>query len=326
MKTRLFAAMLFAAAVCAGPALAQAAGIYLDPATGTFPAGVTFAVNIRLDTQGQCINAAQVNLAYPKDELTAVAVSGGDSILSLWVKNPTIYANYGLVSFIGGLPGGYCGRVAGDTSLSNTLATVYFEFPTSTTAASATIPIAAKLAFASGTEAVLNDGLGTPAQLSLSGAAYEPTYSGQFAPASAWENLIESDTTPPEPFQVGVYRDPSLFDGQLFAVFSTVDKQTGIDHYEVAEVPKAQLSLPENQWNWVRADSPYLLQNQNLDGALEVRAIDVAGNERLESYSFQQKAQSVPSWQLLFLPYLATIGIVGSLLAALLIQLIVHIF
>lgn len=324
MRVKYSTAILFAAIVFAGPALAQAAEIYLDPATGTFPIGVTFAVNVRLNTQGQCINAAEVNLAYPKSELQAVAVSAGDSIFSLWVKNPTIYADYGLVSFIGGLPGGYCGRVAGDASLSNKLATVYFAFPTSTTVSSTSIPVSASLSFATGTNAVLNDGLGTFAKLTSGGASYAPVTSGQFAPASAWQDLIQSDTIPPEPFKVGVYRDQSLFNDQLFAVFSTVDKQTGIDHYEVAEVPASQANLPENQWNWARADSPYLLHNQNLNGMLEVRAIDMAGNERLESYNME-KVQTAPDWRLMIIPYLAAIGAIGGIVGTVLIQIVLRI-
>ena len=99
-------------AVFMSPLFAHAAQIYLDPATGKYPPGVTFAVNVRLDNQNQCINAAEVDLSYP-DLLQAVGASDGNSILSLWVKEPTIYANYGLISFVGGLPGVLrtrCGR------------------------------------------------------------------------------------------------------------------------------------------------------------------------------------------------------------------------
>ena len=75
------------------------------------------------------------------------------------------------------------------------------------------------------------------------------------------------------------YHDPSLFNGQWFAVFSTVDKQTGVkDHYEVAEVPSSQANTPQSQWNWVRAVSPYLIKDQSLNNIIAVRAIDVAGN------------------------------------------------
>lgn len=307
----------------ASPLFAHAAQIYLDPATGKYPPGVTFAVDVRLDNQGQCINAAEVDLSYPANMLTAVSTSDGDSILSLWVKEPTIYANYGVVSFVGGLPGGYCGRVAGDPSLSNKLATIYFRFPTSSIPVSTSSLLqSVTLSFLGTTEAVLNDGQGTIAPLTTSGATYTPQLlKGQYVPVDALSNAIANDTTPPEPFTIGVYHDPSLFSGQWFAVFSTVDDQTGIDHYEVAEVPTAQLNLPQNQWNWIRAVSPYLIKNQSLNETIAVRAIDMAGNARVEEYT-PPPAPKLNKWQIAILPYLAITGIAGFTL----LQIIIHLF
>ena len=312
-------------AVLASPFLVQAAQIYLDPATGKYPPGVTFAVDIRLDNQGQCINAAEVDLAYPTNLLQASGASDGNSIFTLWVKKPTIYPNYGLVSFVGGLPGGYCGRVSGDPSLSNKLATIYFSFPTSTTGAtSSTVLQGVHLSFLSSTRAVLNDGLGTFAVLGTGGATYTPqSLKGQYVSVNAMENAIANDTTPPEPFTVGVYHDPSLFSGQWFGVFSTVDKQTGIDHYEVAEVPMPDVNLPQDQWNWIRAVSPYLIKNQNMDGVIAVRAIDVAGNVRVEQYSPPPASKLNNNWwEIATLPSLAIIGIVGFALIQLIIRLL----
>ena len=320
MKKNITFALTFLA-LTAVPFFAQAAQIYLDPATGKYPPGVTFGVDVRLDTQNQCINAAEVDLAYPANLLQAVAASDGDSIFSLWVKPPTIYANYGVVSFVGGLPGGYCGRVAGDPSLSNKLATIYFRFPTSTTASTGTPPQTAQLSFLTGTNAVVNDGQGTSAALTTAGAKYTQLLTGKFAPLNVWQNAIQNDATPPEAFTIGVYRDTSLFDDQWFAVFSTVDKQTGIDHYEVAEVPAQSVNTPQNQWNWTRAVSPYLIKDQNSKGVIAVRAIDQAGNARVEEYTMPQTSQPA-SPSMWFIPYLAIVSIVGFTL----VQLIIKIF
>jgi len=305
------------------PMFAHAAQIYLDPATGKYPPGVTFAVNVRLNNQGQCINAAEVDLAYPVNLLKAVGVSDGNSILTLWVKEPTIYSSFGLISFVGGLPGGYCGRVSGDPSLSNQLATIYFEFPTSTAGvATSTLFQAAHLSFLSSTQAVLNDGLGTIAPLQTASATYTPQpLKGSYISVNAMQEAIENDTNPPEPFTVGVYHDPSLFNGQWFAVFSTTDKETGIDHYEVAEIPPSQLSTPQNEWPWIRAVSPYLIKNQGLNDVVAVRAIDLAGNTRVEQYApTAAPAPAKKNWALTMLPYLAIIGISGFAIF----QLIIH--
>jgi len=305
------------------PIFAHAAQIYLDPATGKYPPGVTFAVNIRLNSQGQCINATEVDLSYPANLLKAVGVSDGNSIITLWVNEPTIYSSFGLISFIGGLPGGYCGRVSGDPSLSNQLATIYFTFPTSTAGVpSSTLFQAAHLSFLSSTQAVLNDGLGTLAPLQTASATYtSQPLKGNYVSVNALQEAIQNDTTPPEPFTVGIYHDPSLFNGQWFAVFSTVDKETGIDHYEVAEIPSSQLNTPQNEWPWIRAVSPYLIKNQGLNDIIAVRAIDLAGNIRVEEYT-PTTAPVAPekNWAATILTYLAIIGISGFAIF----QLIIH--
>lgn len=307
----------------ASPFFAHAAQIYLDPATGKYPPGVTFAVNVRLDNQNQCINAVAADLTYPSNLLQAVGASNGDSILSLWIKSPTIYSNYGLISFVGGLPGGYCGRVAGDPGLSNNLATIYFRFPTSTTSISTSSMLqSAQLSFLSSTQAVLNDGLGTLAPLTMAGATYIPhPLSGQYVSIDAMANAIASDTITPEPFTIGVYQDPTIFNNAWFAVFSTVDKQTGIDHYEVAEVSTADSVKSQDQWDWVRAVSPYLIKNQGLNEVIAVRAIDMAGNTRFEEYTAPAPASTKSNdWELAMLPYLALIGISGFAIVQIIIR------
>jgi hypothetical protein len=322
MKKYLTFGFLFV--VVATPLFAHAAQIYLDPATGKYPPGVTFAVNVRLNNQGSCINAAEVDLAYPPNLLDAVGVSDGNSIFTLWVDPPTIYPSYGLISFVGGLPGGYCGRVSGDPSLSNQLATIYFEFPTSTGpgVATSTLFQTANLSFLSSTQAVLNDGLGTLAPLQTASATYTPQpLKGSYVPVDAMQEAIQNDTTPPEPFMVGVYHSPSLFNDQWFAVFSTVDKQTGIDHYEVAEVPPSQVNTPQDQWNWIRAVSPYLIHDQGLNDVIAVRAIDIAGNVRVEEYTPPSTPVSgQKNWAMTVIPYLAIIGISAFAI----IQIVLH--
>jgi hypothetical protein len=321
---RKYALGLGIATTLFAPWFAHAAEIYLDPATGKYPPGVTFGVDIRLNNQGQCINAATVDLSYPANILHAVSATDGNSIFTLWVKPPTVYSNYGLVSLAGGLPGGYCGRVPGDPSLSNKLATIYFQFPTSTASvSSSTLAQAARLVFLNTTQATLNDGLGSYASLTTSGATYSlAAIKGQYLPVNTLEGAIQNDTTLPEPFQVQVYRDPSLFNGQWFAVFSTVDNQTGIDHYDVAEVPPADLKLPQSQWNWARAISPYQIKDQSMNETIAVRAVDLAGNVRVETYMpTAAQTQKKTIWQSA-LPYLAVILVAGIGI----IQLVFHIF
>ena len=74
-----------------------------------------------------------------------------------------------------------------------------------------------------------------------------------------------------------------------FLVFSGIDKQTGIDYYEVKE----------GQGNWKRAEFPYVLEDQTLQGIIEVRAVDKAGNERIAEYTPSQyglPSKHFPFW------------------------------
>ncbi len=156
--------------------------------------------------------------------------------------------------------------------------------------------------------------------LKTGGATYTPQpLKGQYVSVDTLSDAIANDSTPPEAFTIGVYRDPSLFSGQWFAVFSTVDKQTGVDHYDVAEVPIPQLTEPQEQWNWTRAVSPYLIKDQSMNEVIAVRAIDSAGNARVEEYT-PPPAPKLNNWQIALLPYLAIIGIAGFTIF----QIIIH--
>jgi len=71
-----------------------------------------------------------------------------------------------------------------------------------------------------------------------------------------------------------IQRDPAIFDGKYFIVFYTTDKETGVDYYMVKE----------GEREWKIAKSPYLLENQNLDEEIKVKAVDRAGNETIATF------------------------------------------
>jgi hypothetical protein len=79
------------------------------------------------------------------------------------------------------------------------------------------------------------------------------------------------DLEAPEPFTFQIIKDESIFENQYVLIFNTQDKDSGIDHYEVQE----------GNLDFKIAKSPYLLENQYLNGKIIVKAIDRAGNERI---------------------------------------------
>lgn len=248
------------------PLSAGAASIYLDPASGTYGPGDTFIATIRIDTESQCINAAHVELTYPTDSLRVVDFGRGDSIFNLWVEEPKIDSQKGLITFSGGIPGGYCGKIVGDPEESNILGQVVFTV-LKTAAKSVAIDVTAA------SEVYLNDGLGTKAPLTERAADISIAPQAQLS-TNEWVDQVALDTTPPEPFSVQVESTKGVFGGAYYAVFSTVDKQSGIDHYEILE-----------NGIWKRVQNPYKLQDQSLKNGVMIKAVDKAGNERIGEYN-----------------------------------------
>lgn len=268
------------------PHAAYAAELSLDPANGTYGPGDTFIMTVRIDNGDDCINAVNVELTYPKDTLRAVDFSGGDSIFSLWAVEPDLNTDTGTVTFAGGIPGGYCGRIAGDAALSNTLGKVVFSV------VEASAP-KALIQFASASKVYINDGQGSIAELATHGAEITLSPVPQVA-QNPWLAEVRNDTTPPQPFAVEVQSTLGVFGGRYYIVFATTDKESGLDHFEISE-----------RGGWRRITSPYMLADQSLLGVgdVVVRAVDKAGNTRQGNYS----ASSTPQRQFSpndFVPFL----------------------
>lgn len=258
----------FTLALCIGllfPAGAHAAVLSVETEQLVYGIGDTFIATIRVENDGECLNAAEVALEYPTDALRAVDFSRGDSIFSLWVAEPKLDTAAGQVSFSGGVPGGYCGRVQGDPAESNILGKAVFTVvgaPGKT----------ARVSFMPSTRVYLHDGLGSAAELSFRAA----DITLEDAPTlvrNPWLDTVRADTIAPEPFGIEVRSDRTVFGGKYYIVFSTTDKQSGLDHYEIAEGGA-----------WKQVTSPYVVKARALDDGLVVRAVDKAGNVRVADF------------------------------------------
>ena len=248
------------------PAVASAASLSIETASSTYGVSDTFVATLRIDNQSECINAAQIELSYPTDVLRAVDFSRGGSILSLWVGEPIIDTAKGTVNFSGGIPGGYCGRTPGDPSPSNILAKVIFSVVGSK-------PETATIVYGPTTSIYKHDGQGTPAVVEVHAASVR-TLPQPTLPSNQWLDEVSSDTIPPDRFTVQIESSGSVFGGKYYIVFSTVDKQSGLDHYEIF-----------TNGGWQKIVSPHLLEDQSLDNEVKVRAVDKAGNTRLGDFN-----------------------------------------
>lgn len=262
---------------------ASAATLSIDPPLGHFGPGDTFVLTVRLDTTPEeCVNAVSAEINYPTDWMKASAVSKGESFLTLWPEEPSVDLLKGVVRFDGGIPAGYCGRVQGDPGKTNIVAKIIFTIPGNMIGgktASGTVPLA--VMFGPSTKILLNDGFGTAAPLTLQSGAYVRELSS-VGLKNEWLDIVHQDTIAPELFQVQLAHDANTFQGKYFIIFSTVDKQSGVDHYEVSEDDPNQFGFVRGKKYekalFARAKSPYVLTDQELKSRVTVRAYDAAGN------------------------------------------------
>lgn len=237
---------------------ALAAEVFFSPFSQAVGVGNTFEVGVYINTDNKLINSVEGRVVFPAETLAVRDIRDGDSLVSLWIKRPSVpaTAKSGEIPFAGLLPGGYAGS-------DGFLFSIVFE-----------AKVAGQVTLRAGdVRILLNDGKGTEASVRQTPLSFN--VSG----VSVGENFIApADTDPPAEFTPYVAQDQNLYEGKWFLVFATQDKGSGIDHYELQETrDKRQVA----RGDWVVAQSLYPLQDQELKSWIFVKAVDKAGNERL---------------------------------------------
>ena len=124
---------------------AGAATLYLSPSSGTYTTGNAFLIEIKVNSGGMPINAADGTLIFNPNNLEVINVSKISSIFSLWVQEPAFSNSLGTINFAGGKPSpGFIGAAG-------TIANITFRAKTAGTA---------NVTFASGS-VLADDGRGT---------------------------------------------------------------------------------------------------------------------------------------------------------------------
>ena len=291
-----------------------AASLYIDPAFTSISRGDAITMSVRLDTDEaneECINAVDGVITY-SENITPVDVSMGDSIFSIWVEQPTINKEKRTITFAGGIPNGYCGRIPGDPRLTNTLVKLIFRSP-GFSIGGTTGSTTATVAFAPETTAYINDGFGTKAELAMYGSSIDLSNTAGPVLQDPWRDAVVTDTIPPEQFSIVLEKGETAFQGKYYIVFNTTDKQTGIDQYQVIEEPI------ESKWsfNWGRADapwvttrSPYILEDQSLNSVIRVKAIDKAGNEYIATLVPEESVRGISTENIIVYAGLGLLGLI----------------
>ena len=179
----------------------------------------------------------------------------GNSRVSLWVDQPVFNKETNSIYFSGTIPNGF---VAGPQELF-TIKTRGSDILGITISGSA----------------YLNDGKGT--KISIRATAPKEGVVSTFE--------ISDDKEPPEGFTPLITQDENLTEGKWSVLFLTNDKSSGIERYEVAEAKSRFWGLISTQPEYVVATSPHVLQDQERQSFVYVRAIDQNGNERVVKIS-----------------------------------------
>lgn len=295
---------------------AEAASLYIDPGMSTINRGDSITMAVRLDTDeaaGECINAVDGVLTYSSN-IEPVDVSVGDSIFSIWIEQPVINRDARTITFAGGVPNGYCGRVIGDPRLTNVLAKIVFRSPGFSISTGEADETKGIIEFSDESTAYINDGKGTKAPLTTYGATIELSPRAGSVMENDWKEQVDADETPPEKFSIDLIKGDGNYSNKYYITFRTTDKQTGIDHYEVMEEPLSSFGT----FQWGRADAPWLvpdtphvhvLQDQTLNSTIRVKAIDKAGNEYISVLVPDESLRTAPPAEETALNYLLWIAI-----------------
>ncbi len=280
------ALLVFTAVFFAGPAFA--ASISFE-GPGAISQGQDVLVNAFLDTNGDSVNALQGSMTFPNNVMQLQEVRAGNSIVNFWITQPAVNQS-GKVDFSGIIPGGYNNK-------KGFLFSLVFK----------TVAQGSGVISVDGLQILKNDGKGTALSATVIPFAFS-VGAGESAPPSLVEPV--QDTTPPEHFTPELAQSPDLFDGKWFLTFATQDKDSGIAYYQVRE----------GAWgNFTTQQSPYLLQNQNLDQEIFIKAVDNNGNETTEIFyppNFKPWYQHFNLWILLaiiFIVFCVIMIVIGGL-------------
>lgn len=104
--------LISAAVLCAVFAFGNsvlAAELFVTPQIGTYGLNAAFSVDIKINSQGDSINAAQAHVVFPATVLEVSSVSTLGSVFGFWPEEPSFSNENGTIDFIGGTVNGVSG-------------------------------------------------------------------------------------------------------------------------------------------------------------------------------------------------------------------------
>lgn len=235
--------------------------------------GQEVLVTVKIHTLRDKINTLSGTVIIDPKQADILRTYEGNSAITLWINHLTVSkTTRGTeITFSGITPGGF----QGDFTL--------FSFVVKPLRAG-NLAITTK-----DLSALKNDGLGSTVSLTAN------TQSMSIGSKVSTSTVGIIDTRPPEDFTLSLSRQANAFDGNYFVSFSAQDKGTGIDHYEVAY---AFLFGPSAD-SWKPVQSPLVLPNGAGSETIYIRAVDMAGNQRIVSIAGPSHYATIFGWGIL---------------------------
>ena len=251
-----------------------------------------FEVKLFVDTEQESINAFEGKIIFSDDILDLKEIRDGNSIVIFWIEKPK--NQNGAIVFSGITPGGFSGEMG-------LIFSVIFE---------AKKEGVAKLEIKD-TRVLRNDGTGSQVPLTILPLEIEISSVASVVPEAVTEI---KDIELPESFVPEIAKDETLFEGKWFVVFDTQDKASGIDHYKVKESRQKIFSIFTK---WILAESPYILQDQELRSFVWIKVVDKAGNARIGKISPQNPLpwhENYENWLIIILGGFAIVYVIKKFL------------
>lgn len=233
----------------------QAAKLFFETDVTEIGIGQEIKVTLRLDTEGEIINAIEGEIRLP-EIISMESIKDGNSIISFWVEQPRI-ENTKTIIFSGIVPGG--------SEINNG---EIFSFTAKTNSEGV-----GSIGFSSA-HVLLHDGQGTEVDIQIDTLSLLVD-----TEISLTDFSTETDMEPPEKFELNLTDDENVFSGDYFLVFASQDKSSGIGYYEVLETKKRLIDERLGEWQIVK--SPYQIKDQTLTSFVYIRAVDRVGNVRV---------------------------------------------
>src|SRR3989344_3020291 len=236
----LYSVIAVACAVFVFGNSASAATLFATPQSGTHALQKTFSLDVKIDSQGDSINAAQAHVTFSATILEVKSIDISDSVFGFWPEEPSFSNENGTVDFIGGTVNGVSGA---------SLHVVTIVFNTKTVGEA---PI-----FLDDGAITIDDGTGTNVLTGATGANHRVSVSAVVPPAPEPETATSTEQALPLP---GEPIPPPVI------IERTPEPAQGLP-----VVPNVSVSLYPNPENWYNIATPF-----NATWALPLDITDVS--------------------------------------------------